>query len=233
MRLMVEKLLLLCYCRVKHRDQVRSQSSVTDASPSAWGFCELTFQLQDGVMRSAVPSSDGVSSAVVPQTLQNPGGCDDRGCATGHPPFIGHRGTDSGTQTSQAANKSQDLEAWHLDIPNVLKISFKWKKWKLLQVVKLRRGHMFHCDDLQTGHQSSWWGWDWQPMSTGSGSWLVVKFHPGASSWWSTPSFGIQVRVSIALTLKNNINVISNPEEKKKTTQKTTPHSKVHSQLLL
>lgn len=62
-------------------------------------------------MRSAVPSSDSVSSTVVPQTLQDPGGCDDRGCPTGHPPFIGHHGTDGGTQTSQASKKSQDLEA--------------------------------------------------------------------------------------------------------------------------
>lgn len=75
------------------------------------GRTQLTFQLQDGVMRSAVPSSDSISSTVVPQTLHNPGGCDDRGCSTGHLPFIGHHGTNGGTQPSQAAKKSQDLEA--------------------------------------------------------------------------------------------------------------------------
>lgn len=62
-------------------------------------------------MRSAMQSSDSVSSTVIPQTLENPGRGDDRGCPTGSLPFIGHGGADGRTQTGQAANESQDLEA--------------------------------------------------------------------------------------------------------------------------
>lgn len=136
MRLRLEDFLLLSFRVVavcSMQDQVHSQSSaitwqMSNHQPEVCVRTQLTFQLQDGIMRSAVPSSDSIPSTVVPQTLQNPCGCDDRGCPTGHPPFIGRQGTDGGTQTSQATNKSQDLEAWHLDIPNVLKISFNGKK---------------------------------------------------------------------------------------------------------
>lgn len=60
----------LCYCRRCIWDQVRSQSSVITwqmyhHQPELSVRTQLTFQLQDGVMRSAVPSPDRVSSTVV------------------------------------------------------------------------------------------------------------------------------------------------------------------------
>lgn len=65
-------------------------------------------------MRSAVKSSNGVSSTVVPQTLEHPGCCNDWGCPASGPPFIGHCGTNSGTQSSKAAEKSHNLQTCHL-----------------------------------------------------------------------------------------------------------------------
>lgn len=70
----------------------------------------LTLQLEDGVMRSAVHCSDGIPSAVVPQTLEYPGGSDDRGRPAGCPPFIGDGGTNRGSQSGQAAEQGQNLD---------------------------------------------------------------------------------------------------------------------------
>lgn len=70
---------------------------------------QLTWQLQDGVMWSAVHSSYGVPGAVIPQTLEDPGHRDDRRCPAGCPPFIGHRGANSGAQASHAAEEGQNL----------------------------------------------------------------------------------------------------------------------------
>ena len=64
---------------------------------------ELTLQPKDSVMWSAMQSSNGISSTVVPKTLKDPGRCDDRGRPAGDPPFIGHRGTNSGPQPGKAA----------------------------------------------------------------------------------------------------------------------------------
>lgn len=75
----------------------------------------FTFQFEDSVVRSAVQGSNGVPSTVIPQSLEHPCNRDDRGCPAGGPPLVGHRGSDGGAQTHQAAQESQDLHYRHFE----------------------------------------------------------------------------------------------------------------------
>lgn len=90
-------------------NNVRTNIYWTKAVVPLW----LTLQLEDGMVWSTVHSSDGISSTVVPQPLENPGRCDDWGCPAGGPPLIGHRGANCGAQSSQATDEGQNLQGGH------------------------------------------------------------------------------------------------------------------------